>query len=277
MAALVASSRWGIHWLDPAVALAACALLALGARRIGLGAWDALMDRAAQPALITEVERIVAAPPGRPRLPRPQDPDGRQPRLHPGPCRARRRAVAAARPTRSAPACAARCSTRSRTPMSSSTRTRARSCGHRSWRAADTSRRGRSGRRRSARRWRRRLRAGLSACVRPAAGFRPPDGIARKAGAGGRQGRAVARRPSDGAARPGRRPRSGRLEAALLEQGLDPRHPAAEGHVEVAPPRASRRRSGCSPRAAAPWPGRTTSPVSRNAAKASASITSDHM
>ena len=64
MAALVASSRRGIHWLDPAVALATCALLALGARRIGLGAWDALMDRAAQPALITQVERIVAGYPG---------------------------------------------------------------------------------------------------------------------------------------------------------------------------------------------------------------------
>jgi ferrous-iron efflux pump FieF len=64
MAALVASSRWGIHWLDPAVALAACAFLALGARRIGLGAWDALMDRAAPPALVTEVERIVGRHPG---------------------------------------------------------------------------------------------------------------------------------------------------------------------------------------------------------------------
>jgi ferrous-iron efflux pump FieF len=64
MAALVASSRWSIHWLDPVVALATCALLALGARRIGLGAWDALMDRAAQPALIARVERIVGGYPG---------------------------------------------------------------------------------------------------------------------------------------------------------------------------------------------------------------------
>ena len=64
MAALTASARLGIHWLDPAVALATCAALVLGAGRIGRGALDALMDRAAEPALIAEVEAIVSAHPG---------------------------------------------------------------------------------------------------------------------------------------------------------------------------------------------------------------------
>ncbi len=64
IAALVASARWDIRWLDPAVALATCVVLVLGARRIGLGAWDALMDRAADPALLAEVQRIVSCHPG---------------------------------------------------------------------------------------------------------------------------------------------------------------------------------------------------------------------
>lgn len=64
MAALIVSKTFGIRWIDPVVALAACLVLVLGARRIGLGAWDALMDRAADPALLAEVERIVASYPG---------------------------------------------------------------------------------------------------------------------------------------------------------------------------------------------------------------------
>jgi ferrous-iron efflux pump FieF len=64
MLALVASSRFGVGWVDPAVALAACLMLVTGARRIGLAAWDALMDRAAEPALVAEVERIVGGYPG---------------------------------------------------------------------------------------------------------------------------------------------------------------------------------------------------------------------
>jgi ferrous-iron efflux pump FieF len=64
MLALVASSRFGVGWVDPAVALAACLMLVTGARRIGLAAWDALMDRAAEPALVAEVERIVGSYPG---------------------------------------------------------------------------------------------------------------------------------------------------------------------------------------------------------------------
>jgi ferrous-iron efflux pump FieF len=64
MAALAASSRFGVAWLDPAVAIATCLMLVTGAGRIGLAAWNALMDRAAEPALVAEVERIVAAYPG---------------------------------------------------------------------------------------------------------------------------------------------------------------------------------------------------------------------
>jgi len=64
MLALVASSRFGVGWVDPAVALAACLMLVTGAGRIGVSAWNALMDRAAEPALIAEVERIVGSYPG---------------------------------------------------------------------------------------------------------------------------------------------------------------------------------------------------------------------
>jgi ferrous-iron efflux pump FieF len=62
--ALLAYSRLGIPWVDPVVALITCVVLLFGARRIGLGAWDALMDREAGPALIGQVQRIVASHPG---------------------------------------------------------------------------------------------------------------------------------------------------------------------------------------------------------------------
>ncbi len=62
--ALIAAGQWGLLWVDPVVALAACAILLLGARRIGLGAWDALMDRQASPQVIAEVEGIVGGYPG---------------------------------------------------------------------------------------------------------------------------------------------------------------------------------------------------------------------
>jgi len=64
MAALVAWGRFGIAWLDPAVAFATCLALVTGAGRIGIAAWNALMDRAAAPGLVAKVERIVAAYPG---------------------------------------------------------------------------------------------------------------------------------------------------------------------------------------------------------------------
>jgi ferrous-iron efflux pump FieF len=62
--ALLAFARFGIGWVDPVVALVACVVLLYGARRIGFGAWDALMDRAADPALLARVGRIVADYPG---------------------------------------------------------------------------------------------------------------------------------------------------------------------------------------------------------------------
>jgi ferrous-iron efflux pump FieF len=62
--ALYAAGRWGVLWLDPVVALVACVVLLMGARQIGLGAWHALMDRAADREVIETVERIVGAHPG---------------------------------------------------------------------------------------------------------------------------------------------------------------------------------------------------------------------
>jgi ferrous-iron efflux pump FieF len=46
------------------VALVACVVLVVGARRIGTAAWDALMDRAADPRLLAEIEAIVSTYPG---------------------------------------------------------------------------------------------------------------------------------------------------------------------------------------------------------------------
>ncbi len=56
---LWASSQFGLPYIDSVVALAAAALLIIGALRIGKGAWDALMDRAADPALIAGIEAIA--------------------------------------------------------------------------------------------------------------------------------------------------------------------------------------------------------------------------
>ena len=64
MLALFAASRFDVLWLDPVVALVACAALVIGARRIGFRAWDALMDREADPDLVAEIARIAAAHPG---------------------------------------------------------------------------------------------------------------------------------------------------------------------------------------------------------------------
>ena len=64
MIALFAAARFGILWLDPVIALVACAILLAGARHIGISAWHALMDRSADPTLVAQVERIVAAYPG---------------------------------------------------------------------------------------------------------------------------------------------------------------------------------------------------------------------
>lgn len=56
---LWASSQFGLPYIDSVVALGAAALLIIGALRIGKGAWDALMDRAADPAIIAGI-RVIA-------------------------------------------------------------------------------------------------------------------------------------------------------------------------------------------------------------------------
>ncbi len=62
--ALVASAQFGLGQVDSVVALGAAAMLAVGALRIGKGAWDALMDRAAQPEMIEGIDRIASGFPG---------------------------------------------------------------------------------------------------------------------------------------------------------------------------------------------------------------------
>lgn len=64
IAALWASSRYGIGSIDAIVATAAAAVMAIGALRIGKDAWDALMDRAADPSIIEGIGRIAADWPG---------------------------------------------------------------------------------------------------------------------------------------------------------------------------------------------------------------------
>lgn len=61
----LAASAWlGLGQIDSIVALGAAGLLAIGALRIGKAAWDALMDRRADPAMIAEIERMAADWPG---------------------------------------------------------------------------------------------------------------------------------------------------------------------------------------------------------------------
>jgi ferrous-iron efflux pump FieF len=64
IAALWVSSRYGIGSIDSAVALIAAAILLLGALRIGKGAFDALMDRSADPGLVSGISAIVKGWPG---------------------------------------------------------------------------------------------------------------------------------------------------------------------------------------------------------------------
>ena len=61
---LWASSRFGLASIDSVVALAAAGLLTIGAVRIGKGAWDALMDRTADPAVVAGIAAIAAGWPG---------------------------------------------------------------------------------------------------------------------------------------------------------------------------------------------------------------------
>jgi ferrous-iron efflux pump FieF len=64
MAALWVSGRYGIGSVDAVVAIAASGIMALGSLRIGKGAWDALMDRAADPAILTGIAEIARTWPG---------------------------------------------------------------------------------------------------------------------------------------------------------------------------------------------------------------------
>ncbi|MGL4236169.1 cation diffusion facilitator family transporter [Tabrizicola sp.] len=64
IAALWVSSRYGIGSVDAVVALGASGVLAFGALRIGKGAWDALMDRAADPAIVDGIAAIARDWPG---------------------------------------------------------------------------------------------------------------------------------------------------------------------------------------------------------------------
>ena len=64
IASLWASSRFGLDTIDSVVALGAAAMLGLGALRIGKGAWDALMDRRADPAIVAGIGRIARDWPG---------------------------------------------------------------------------------------------------------------------------------------------------------------------------------------------------------------------
>ena len=61
---LWASAALGLTQIDSLVALAAAGILAFGALRIGGGAFDALMDRAADPAMVADIERMVRDWPG---------------------------------------------------------------------------------------------------------------------------------------------------------------------------------------------------------------------
>jgi ferrous-iron efflux pump FieF len=64
IAALVASRLWGVWQVDAAVALLAALVLVRGGWTIGSGAWDALMDRHADPAIIAGIAAIADQWPG---------------------------------------------------------------------------------------------------------------------------------------------------------------------------------------------------------------------
>lgn len=64
IASLWASAQFGLSSVDSVVALGAAGMLALGAVRIGKGAWDALMDRSADPAVIDGIAAIARDWPG---------------------------------------------------------------------------------------------------------------------------------------------------------------------------------------------------------------------
>jgi ferrous-iron efflux pump FieF len=59
IASLWASSRFSLIQIDSVMALAAAGMLALGALKIGRGAWDALMDRTADPEIIEGIATLA--------------------------------------------------------------------------------------------------------------------------------------------------------------------------------------------------------------------------
>lgn len=62
--ALIASRQFGLGQIDAFVALAAAGMMLMGALQIGRGAWDALMDRRADPAVISGIAALAAGWPG---------------------------------------------------------------------------------------------------------------------------------------------------------------------------------------------------------------------
>lgn len=64
LVSLWASAQFGLVQVDSVVALGASAMLAVGAIRIGKQAFDALMDRRADPSIIARVEEIAGDWPG---------------------------------------------------------------------------------------------------------------------------------------------------------------------------------------------------------------------
>lgn len=62
--ALLASSQFGIGQVDSIIAILAALFLARGALRIGKAAWDALMDRGADPEMLAGIEEIAEGFPG---------------------------------------------------------------------------------------------------------------------------------------------------------------------------------------------------------------------
>jgi ferrous-iron efflux pump FieF len=61
---LAASAAFGLTQVDAVVALAAAGMMAAGAMKIGRGAWDALMDRSADPKVIAGIAAIARDWPG---------------------------------------------------------------------------------------------------------------------------------------------------------------------------------------------------------------------
>lgn len=64
IAALWMSRSFGIGAIDSIVAMGAAAILLVGSMKIGKGAWDALMDRRADPEVIRGIARIAGDFPG---------------------------------------------------------------------------------------------------------------------------------------------------------------------------------------------------------------------